>query len=254
MTRPRFISIFRARRALAGSAVWCAGLWSLASACGPGVATPMPEPPTVFDLESVGQPELLSVAYPDEPDIKVIRVFAGKLPAHTTVRVTNLDRSSPTVAVTVAAPGAAADLYVGVADGEELRFEAVLDGARSAPADAIFVADSADGRAFHLDAAPRFECLRLEPGYALDFAAERGLLSLSNDCASPLTLENPRLRGGAPDFALETSLPLDVPAQGSAALSFNFTRSAVGFREDILLFDVALDGTTIRYPVTLRAE
>jgi hypothetical protein len=214
----------------------------------------MPEPPTVFDLDSVGQPDVLSVAYPNDPDIKVIRVFAGKLPPHTTVRVTNLDRSSPTVALTVPSAAAAGDLLVAVADGEELRFEAVLDGERSAPADAIFVADSADGRAFHLDTAPRFECLRLEPGYALDFTAEQALLSVTSDCASPLVLENPRLRLGAPDFALETALPLEIPAQESANLSFSFSRSAAGFREDIVLFDVALEGATIRYPITLRAE
>lgn len=252
MTRHRLPSLFRARRALAGSFVWLAGLGLGTSACGPGVATPMPEPPTVFDLDSVGQPELLSVAYPNDPDIKVIRIFAGKLPAHTTVRATNLDRTDATVAVTVSSARAAADLFIAVIDGEELRFEAVLDGVRSAPADALFVADSADGRAFHLDAAPRFACLELD--YSLELTTGQASLDLANGCASAITLDNQRLRLGAPDFALETTLPLEVPAAQSAPLSFGFTRAAAGFREDISLFDVTLDGATIRYPITLRVE
>lgn len=252
MIRPRPTSMLCARRALAGSFAWCAGVWLLASACGPGVATPMPEPPTVFNLNDVGQPDTMTVDYPNDPDIKAIHVFAGRLPAHTTVRVTNLDRTNDTAAVTLPSDELGAELLIAAVDGDELRFEAVLDGVRSAPADAIFVAESADGRFFHLDPAPRFDCLTL--GYALDFATEQASLDLSNGCSTPVALDNPRLRLGVDDFALQTALPLEIPSGESTQLDLTFMRAAGGFREDILFFDVALDGTTRRYPVTLRAE
>jgi hypothetical protein len=212
----------------------------------------MPEPPTVFDLRDVGQPDTTTVDYPNDPDIKAIHVFAGRLPAHTTVRVTNLDRTNDTVAVTLPSNELGAELLIAAVDGDELRFEAVLDGVRSAPADAVFVSDSADGRFFHLDPAARFDCLTF--GYALDFASEQASLGLTNGCATPVTLDNPRLRLQIEDFALQTAVPLEVPSGESAPLDLTFTRAAAGFREDILFFDVTLDGATLRYPITLRAE
>jgi hypothetical protein len=231
-----------------------AGVWLLASACGPGVATPMPEPPTVFDLTAVGQPSGLVAAAGKEPDSKTIHVFEDRLPAHSTVRVTNLDRMDPTVAVDVP-EGRGTDLIVSVIDGEELRFEAVTGELRSEPADAIFVLDDPLSGAFHLAPAERFACLKLEPGYRLDITgATRATLSLENGCASPLTLDNPRSRLALPDFTLDTAPPIEVAAAASTELTVDFAPAAPGVREDVLFIDVTLDGTTLRYPFTLRAE
>lgn len=214
----------------------------------------MPEPPTVFDLESVGQPEITLVATPDEPDAKTIRVFENTLPAHTTVRVSNLDRTGATVAADVPA-GDGADLIIPVTDGEELRFEALLGDQRSQPADAIFVLDDAQSGAFHLAPSERFLCLELDPGYALDIAgAATATLSLKNGCDGPVTLDNPRSRLAVADFTLESELPLDIAAGASAELSVHFTPTTAGFREDVLFVDITLDGATIRYPITLRSE
>ena len=55
---------------------------------------------------------------------------------------------------------------------------------------------------------------------------------------------------GAVVVAIDTS----VPAGESSQISVDFTRSTPGIREDVLLVDVTLSGTTIRYPITLRAE
>ena len=171
MHRPRHLSSPSSPRGRCGCMAGCAGVWLLASACGPGVATPMPEPPTVFDLTAVGEPTGLTPAAGKEPDSKTIHVFEDRLPAHSTVRVTNLDRMDPTVAVDVP-EGKAADLIVSVIDGEELRFEAITGELRSQPADAIFVLDDPLSGAFHLAPAERFACLKLEPGYRLDMNGE----------------------------------------------------------------------------------
>src|SRR5688572_11395807 len=159
MHRPRPFSSCSSRRGWCGSVAAGAGVWLLVSACGPGVATPMPEPPTVLDLTAVGQPYGAVVATNGkEPDSKTIRVFEDRLPAHSTVRVANLDRMDPTVAVDVP-DGGSADLIVSVIDGEELRFEVVTGELRSQPADAIFVLDDPLSGAFHLAPAERFACL-----------------------------------------------------------------------------------------------
>jgi hypothetical protein len=233
----------------------CAGVWLLASACGPGVATPMPEPPTVFDLTTVGPPrDLVTVSTGKEPDAKTIRVYDDRLPTYSTVRVTNLDRSDPTVAVDVP-EGRGADLIVSVTDGEELRFEAVTGELRSEPADAIFVLDDPVSGTFHLAPAQRFACLKLEPGYRLELTgATRATLSLENGCARPITLDNARSRLALPDFTLDAALPIEVPAAASTELTIELAATAPGVREDVLFVDVTLDDTTLRYPFTLRAE
>lgn len=214
----------------------------------------MPEPPTVFDLDSVGPPETMLTTTPKDPDAKAIRVLRDKLPPHTTVRVTNLDRTDATIAANVPENNGV-DLLVPVTSGEELRFEAVLDGQYSQPADALFMSDDPMGIAFQLLPSPRFDCLKLDPAFVLDFAgAGQVNLNLENGCSSPVTLSNARTRLGLADFSLEDALPAELAAGERAQLTVSFTRAAPGFREDVLLFDVTLDGATIRYPLTLREE
>jgi hypothetical protein len=214
----------------------------------------MPEPPTVFDLNVVGPPQGVVAVAGKEPDSKTIEVYEGRLPANSTVRVTNLDRMSATVAVDVA-EGLSADLIISVTDGEELRFEAITPEQRSQPGDAIFVLDDALSGAFHLAPSERFTCLKLEPGYRLDLAgATQVTLSLENACEGSVTLDNARRRLALPDFALESALPIEVAPATSTELSVSFASAAAGVREDVLFFDVTLDAVTIRYPITLRSE
>jgi len=111
------------------------------------------------------------------------------------------------------------------------------------------------GQLFTLTPSPRFDCLKLGPGYVLDFgSAAQATLSLENGCADALTLANPRTRLALADFATETALPLDIAAAESAQIRVNFSRSVAGLREDILFVDVTQAATTLRYPITLRAE
>lgn len=248
---PRSLSSALSR---AGAALVPAGVWLLASACGPGVATPMPEPPS-FDLKEVNKEGAeVAVNQPADPDVHVMVGARGAVPKGAIVRVTNLDQMEEVSAVNADDQGGF-EAYVRVFDGEELRFEWTDGERRSTPGDAIFVWPDPASSTFRLDESPRFDCLRLEPGLVLDFAADgEAALTLHNDCSEAISLDNARSRLMLTDFSLPDTLPLDISAGDSAELVVGFTRGAAGLREDVFLIDTTLGTDTIRYPITLRAE
>lgn len=228
------------------------GVWLFASACGPGAATPMPQPPTVFDLARLA-PGVAPVLGVDSAEIVG---SPGTVPARATVRVTNLDQPVAAAAVDAGDNGAFS-ISVPVVSGQELRFEWVDVGRRSAPVDAFFIEANPAEPAFELQPSPRFECLELSPPFALEFqAAGSAKLKLSNRCRDTLTLDNPRARVGLPVFTLPTELP-PIASGDSSELSVSFDSgdpaNPTPFSEDTLLFDVTLGNETIRYPITLRA-
>ena len=254
MPPSRPLRVSRARRTLASSALVTAGVWLLASACGPGVATPMPEPPTVFDLSGFMDPGAVLAHVPLDSRVLVLETSRGNVPPGATVRVTNLD----TTDTVVAGPGAPQGGFVValvVTDGQELRFEWVSGAEHSAPADAIISRADPLGQDFRLTPAPRFACLKIIPGFVLEFNETNHLtLGIENACNEPVQLSNPRARLSLADFALPATVPSDVPTGESTELAVDFTRSASGPREDVFFIDVTLAGTTIRYPITLRAD
>lgn len=254
MPPSRPLRVSRAQRTLASSALVTAGVWLLASACGPGVATPMPEPPTVFDLSGFMDPGAVLATMPLDNRVLVLKTSRGNVPPGATVRVTNLD----TTDAVVAGPGrpqGGFEVALIVTDGQELRFEWVNGTEHSAPADALIARQDPMGQDFRLTPAPRFACLQLIPGFALELNdTTRATLGIQNDCDDLVQLSNPRSRLDLPDFVLPASVPAEVPSGESTELAVDFTRSATGPREDVFFIDVTLAGTTIRYPITLRAE
>jgi hypothetical protein len=250
--RPHRVS--RARHAAASSALMTAGVWLLASACGPGVATPMPEPPTVFDLSGFMDPLAAGAKTPLDSRVLVLQTSRGNVPPGATVRVTNLDTTDPVVAGPGTAQGGF-EVDLVVTDGQELRFEWVNGAEHSAPADGIISRPDPRGESYRLTPAPRFDCLELSPGFVLDFdGTTRATLGIENACAETVQLGNPRTRLTLADFALPATVPDAIPSGESRAISIDFTRDTAGLREDVLFIDVTLTGTTIRYPITLRAE
>ena len=243
----------RSWRALASSVALPAGVWLLTSACGPGVATPMPEPPA-FDLSGINRDPLPVTTDLSTSNAGYVLGGANTVPPGATVRITNLDQTS-NVASTTASTEGAFQAVVFANDGEELRFEWAQGARRSAPADAIVVKPDPTVMILRIQPAPRFDCLRLTPGFVLDFSSSAtATLGVENGCAEPVSLQNPRSRRNIQDFSVEAALPVSVPVGQSASVTVAFERSAAGLREDVLFVDIVQGATAIRYPITLRAE
>jgi hypothetical protein len=244
----------RSCSALASSLALLAGAWLL-GACGPGVATPMPEPPAAaFDLGGINRDPSPATTELGSVDAGYILGGVNTVPPDATVRITNLDTPSAVAATTADALGAF-KAVVFANDGQELRFEWVKDGQRSAPADAIVERPDPAVAVLKIMPAPRFSCLKLTPGFVLSFSGDgTAALGVENGCDGGVTLQNPRTRTNLGDFAVTTALPRPIPAGESASIDVSFTRAAAGLREEVLLVDVVQGATTLRYPITLRAE
>lgn len=230
---------------LAPSLSWLVSIGVLVSACGsPGATTPMPEPLSL-DPSQVTEPAAIvsEASYPSPTN------FSGAsraAPPSAMLRVTNLDRNDPTVATTTQADGSFT-LAVVVDVGNELRFQAVVNGVRLEPVDTRFEADHT------LTPVLRPACIELDPGYALDLGkvAATGELGIKNACADAIIVDNPRFRLGLADFALSTTLPVTLDSGKNAALTVTFAPTATGQREDVLFVDITERGTPVRYPFTL---
>ncbi|HEY3668789.1 MAG TPA: hypothetical protein VGL19_22480, partial [Polyangiaceae bacterium] len=235
---------------------FASSLW-FASGCGPGAATPMPEPPSLVDLARVGPPtvgaEAQSIVNGEAHEIDG---DPGAVPGNAVVRVTNLDGTDTAYSTTAFSDGHF-KVDVPVVYGNELRFEWVLGSKRSAPVDALFLKDLQTPADFQLQPSARFDCVSLKPGFLLDFAtAQTSTLSLQidNQCSTKLSIDSQSLRRMSPDFSTATTLPLSVPAGTSASLDIAYSRINAAGAEDTLFFNLTQGGSTIRYPVTLSAD
>jgi len=229
-----------------------ATLGLLVGACGPGAATPIPQPPIgAFSLDDVGPSQI-------DPNDRTMVVLVGNsnsasarlpLPDGLLVRVTDLDNTAPPAEAPTPADGGFS-LALTAATGDELRFEWILADQHSPPTDAILT--EANG-ALSLVASTRFDCLQLVPQYSVEFTSTSATLTLRDGCAASVSLSAPRTRLGFTDFTLTTPLPLDIAPGNEQALALTFARRIAGPREDTLFLDVTLGTQTIRYPITLSA-
>jgi len=239
---------------LASSFALLASAWLL-GACGPGVATPMPEPPAAaFDLSGINRDPMAVTTELGSTDAAYILGGVNTVPPGATVRITNLDSTSAVAATTADARGAFSAV-VFANDGQELRFEWVKDAQRSAPADAIVQRPDPAVMVLRVMPAPRLACLQLTPGYVLSFDGDgTAALGVENGCATDVTLQNFRTRTNLADFAVSPGPARSIPAGQSVSVDVSFTRAAAGLREEVLFIDIVQGGTTLRYPITLRAE
>jgi len=236
-----------------GRVIMAASWVTLAGGCGPGAATPMPEPPSLVNLADVGPPEVLVAEA--AANLHTIEGRAGAVPPNATVRVTNLDGTDPAYATTADGHGHFV-ITVQAVFGNELRFEwALPDKHSTAPADALLESAAMQATSFTLVPSPRFDCVHLTPGYTLDFGASAGSslsVIVQNACAGDVSLGAPRLRRALPEFS--SAGAAQIISQGSSAsLAVGYSRTTPAASEDTLLFDITSSGTVIRYPVTLSA-
>lgn len=219
------------------------------AACGPGVATPMPEPPSFLkgDLVSPAPVEIRAVSTIDYTDFLGA---PGSAPPGAIVYLTNLDSQNQVVATQVQADGS---FTIGstIQSGDELRFIVVNRGTESAPFDARY-----DSAVAQLIVSRRFDCLSIEPGPILQFQALSAPpeLTINNSCLMPVALENPRFRVGLSDYLLDGNILPNVAVGTSAVIPIQFSPKQAGAREDVLFFDAVLGGTRVRYAVTLFGE
>lgn len=225
-------------------------LWALATFVSGCTATPLPEPPAFG-------PDLSRIAPVDRGQARpaseglfsiVFHGQTGSADPGSTVRVTNLDALTPTVATSVAEDGSFA-ISLEVRAGDELRFESVRDGTRSPPSDARVRED------YGLETAPRFDCIRLQSGSTIDFGTtpvaattERSWV-FRNACGSEIRVADPRWRLGTSGF--DTAFrAAPVQAGDEFELPLTFTPTQAGGAEDVFFVEIEVAGERIRYPIT----
>jgi hypothetical protein len=203
----------------------------------------MPEPPSIDGGRIVPGP--IGIVVLSEPHQVPIAGAPGAATPGATLRAINLDLELPVVSAAVAADGSFSTSVL-ASSGNELRFQALLQGLRSAPADFLYT--SADGD--QLAPSQRFDCLALSPGFDLDVPASGSArLRVDSSCDGTVTLSNPRFRSGG-RFALDPALPLEIPAGGEGSLELRLTSPGA---EDVLFLGVTQGTQTLRYPIGLFA-
>jgi hypothetical protein len=216
--------------------------------CGPSVATPMPEPPSIDGRKIAPTPDVITGLA--EPHALALTGDPGAVTPGSLVRVTNLDDTGAAVTAQADADGGF-ELSVFVRNGDELRFQAVEDDRRSVPVDLVYTqVELAD----ELTPSPRHPCVVLQPGLELRYDdVGPSPLRVLNDCAEPLALTDPRLRLDTGEFQLEGQLPLVIPPASEATLDVTLLEPSPPAREDVLFLDLSLGAETIRYPIGLFA-
>lgn len=214
-------------------------------------ATPIPEPPAL----TAPEPDRIALGAGAEVTTDTsahgIEVLGapGAAPPGSTLSATVLDTTAAPTLTRVADDGSFR-LAVTVVAGAELRLESLRDSERSAPLDLRYV----DGT---LEPVERAACVRLEPGLSLPLeptavgATSTAELIVVNDCAATLTLVSAELRLDPGDLTVTADLPVDLDPGTSAPLTLDYSPTAAGSRVDVVLLAVTVDGTPVRYPVTV---
>ncbi|MEO8182663.1 MAG: hypothetical protein ABI895_27840 [Deltaproteobacteria bacterium] len=206
----------------------------------------MPEPPSI-DGGRIG-PGILGPTVLSDERLVPIAGERGAATAGAVVRVLNLDLALPAVSATAAADGSF-ETSILASSGNELRFQALRQGQRSAPVDFLYASDGGD----LLTPSPRYDCLTLSPGFDLDVPPSgAATLQLQNGCPEPISFDAPRFRSGGA-FTLDTPLPLVIAAGGEGELELRRT-AANGAPEDVFFVDATRAAQTLRYPIGLFSQ
>jgi hypothetical protein len=204
----------------------------------------MPEPPSLDG--GLISPAAVGIIPLSEPRAVPIAGEPGAATPGSVVRVLNLDLDPPSVSASAASDGSFSTTVL-ASDGNELRFQAVQQGVRSAPVDFIFSSEGGD----QLTPSPRHDCITLEPGFDLDVGSGAATLRIQSSCPDAVRIDSPRFRVGG-SFELVTPLPIIV-TNAEATLEFRLANTAAPASEDILFVDVTTGARTLRYPIGLFA-
>ncbi len=213
-------------------------------ACGPGAATPLPEPPSIDVTRVSTGGEAMPLAGP--APVQLIGEV-GATPARATVRVLNLDDTRPAVATTSGPDGTFA-LGILAAEGNELRLEARSGEATTAPVD-VRVLRNLSGVA----PVERPDCVAFEAPWleVPTFGVQR--LDVTNECTGELRIEAVSLRLGSAGFAVEAFAPETLEPGQASSIAVTFAADEAQ-AEDVLFVSVSVDGQLVRYPISLRVQ
>jgi hypothetical protein len=227
-----------------GLCPWLAVVAALLGSC---TATPLPEPPAAGpDLGRVTAEESVGPLSNPEGAVQVSFVGGpGAADPGSALRVTNLDDAGPATATRVESDGSFR-ISVVLQVGNELRFETVRDGTRSAPSDALAQED------FELLPSPRFDCVEVSPGLSLRVdAGGSGEWTVRNQCETPIQAAPASFRRGDRGFGVADSGPLTVPPGSSRSFRILADEGVTPGTEDVWFVNLSVGDETVRYPLTI---
>lgn len=225
------------------------GLASLlfAVACAnPQGATPLPEPPSLNGGLIGAASQKDGGAFGTLATGVEITGQPGATAPRAIVRITNLDNAGVEPMDVEADADGGFSVILEVPEGNELRLQPILGGARGEPIDTLFLEEE-------LQPALRHECLRVN-SLQINFSASEGdsaSTELENTCDGAATIDSSGTRLGLTEFALGTNLPLVIPAGERATVQIDRDPTASSALEDVLFLEVSVDGERRRLPITL---
>ena len=217
------------------------------------VVSPQPEPPAIIA-------PLLALASQGSVVALEGRAFAVT-PGGSTLEMLDLDSTAAAARVDVAEDGSFV-LALGGATFDENRLQAFSGSLRSDPLDIKGPGGGALGaKGALLVKQPALGCLRLAPALEIGFISSSTVsitksatvtVTLTNGCASDVTVGGFSLRTGSPAFTTAPATgPLVVPAGAESSFTVTFTPQAGAATEEVLF--VQIDAPVKdRRPLTLR--
>lgn len=207
------------------------------------VSTPIPQPPP--DSLDIGK-----IVLPDTWPTTTALSFSGRpgaAPPNSRLRVTNLDTDVPPVEVDVAGDGSF-QVTISFSLEDELRLQVRTVEERQPPIDVV-LGD------IGFEPAPRVDCftapLEVDLGAVSAGGTADAAIVLDNDCADDAQIDAAFFRTDDPSFVFVGAPPSSVPAGAEADLDTRFAPTAAGDAEEIVLVELVVDGSAVRYPVTL---
>ena len=237
------------------AAMMMAGL--LGSGCS---LRPQPEPPPVEPGPEI-EGDLLS-AQPGGPSAMIggsLSGAPGAAPAGAIVRAYDLDNTLAPVE-TVAADDGSFEMLLDMLDGDEVRIQAIHEGARSKPLD-VMVSEASTTPTPAVRALA--DCLSVAPNAQLSLGVVASgttvtrSVVIANGCASDVTVSSIAMRRPVAGLALEPdTAPPNTIASGASetvVIRFEAPTGSASEVEDILLIEVDAPARD-RRPVTIFAD
>lgn len=212
----------------------------LALSCGPRDATPVPEPPALQGDKLTVPSTLLTSDQPIP-----LSAAAGAAPPGAVVEFTDLDTTDLPVATTAAQDGS---FTIPILPTGEQRAVVIVGAQRSKPFDFRLGA----GR---VTPSQRPACLSINPALVTSVArGETARFTFANSCTGAVSLANLRTRRMLAGFNAQLAPNPDIASGASADVLVAVNASVAATDEEVAFVDVAVEGQTIRYALSVYVD